>query len=91
MHVKVRKIENCGNLVGSVTIACDSELGELTLYNLSVINGSKGYFLSPPSRKGKDGKYYCDYYLTEADEILPQILKELGLSGGKKKWSKNNG
>lgn len=88
MEVKVRKIENCGSLVGGVTITCDSEVGELTLYNLRVIKGSKGYFLAAPSRKGKDGSYYSEYCLADVDEILPEILKELGLSEDKKKWSK---
>ena len=88
MEVKVRKIENCDNFVGSVTVTCDSEVGELTLYNLKVMKGRKGYFLATPSRKGKDGQYYSEYYLADVDEILPEILKELGLSEDKKKWSK---
>lgn len=88
MEVKVRKIENCDNFVGSVTIRCDSEVGKLYLYNLKVMKGSKGYFLAPPSRKGKDGSYYTEYYLEDVDEILPKILKELGVSEEKKKWGK---
>lgn len=88
MEVKVRKIENCGNFVGSVTIRCDSEVGKLYLYNLKVMKGSKGYFLASPSRKAADGNYYSEYYLEGADEILPGILKSLGLSGDNKKWGK---
>lgn len=88
MVVKVRKNEGQGNFVGSVSITCDSEVGEITLYNAKVVKGSKGYFLAPPSIKGKDGKYYNEYYLADANEILPEILKELGLSEDKKKWGK---
>ena len=88
MEVKVRKVENCGNLVGSVVIKCDSEIGEIALYNLRVIKGTKGYFLAPPARKGEDGKYYNEYYLAYGEELIPEILKELGLSEEKKKWGK---
>lgn len=88
MEVKVRKIDNCDNFVGSVTIRCDSEVGKLYLYNLKVMKGSKGFFLTSPSRKASDGKYYSEYYLEDADEILPEILKRLGLSEDNKKWGK---
>lgn len=89
MEVKVRKIENCGNLVGSVSINMDSEIGEVTLHGIKVLETSNGYMVVPPSYKGSDGKYYSHYYAKDLPELKEQILNELGLAEKKnKKWSK---
>lgn len=87
MEVKVRKIDNCGNLVGSVSINMDSEIGEVTLHGIKVLETSQGYMLAAPSYKGSDGKYYSHYYAKEMGELKEQVLKELGLTE-KKKWGK---
>lgn len=87
MEVNVRKIENCGNLVGIVSIKMDSEIGEVTLYGIKVLETSSGYMLAAPSYKGSDGKYYSHYFAKELIELKDQVLKELGLAE-KKKWSK---
>lgn len=87
MVVKVRKIENCGNLVGSVSIEMDTEIGEVTLYGIKVLETSNGYMVAAPSYKGSDGKYYSHYYAKELAELKDQVLKELGLTE-KKKWGK---
>lgn len=87
MEVNVRKIENCGNLVGSVSINMDSEIGEVTLHGIKVLETSQGYMLAAPSYKGSDGKYYSHYYAKEMGELKEQVLKELGLTE-KKKWGK---
>lgn len=87
MEVNVRKIENCGNLVGSVSIKMDSEIGEVTLHGIKVLETSRGYMLTAPSYKGSDGKYYSHYYEKELEELKEQVLKELGLAE-KKKWGK---
>lgn len=89
MEVKVRKIKNCGNLVGSVSIEMDSEIGEVTLHGIKVLETSKGYMVVPPSYRGGDGKYYSHYYAKDLNELKDQILEELGLGEKKnKKWSK---
>jgi DNA-binding cell septation regulator SpoVG len=48
---------------------------------MTVVEGKNGDFLSFPSRKGKDGKYYsiCWARLSEDDqkEIIAAIEKEL--------------
>lgn len=87
MEVNVRKIENCGNLVGSVSINMDSEIGEVTLHGIKVLETSQGYMLAAPSYKGSDGKYYSHYYAKEMGDLKEQVLKELGLTE-KKKWGK---
>ena len=87
MTVKVKKIENCGNLVGSVSIEMDTEIGKVTLYGIKVLETSKGYMLAAPSYKGSDGKYYSHYYAKDLSELKGEVLKELGITE-KKKWSK---
>lgn len=87
MEVNVRKIENCGNLVGSVSIKMDTEIGEVALHGIKVLETSSGYMLAAPSYKGSDGKYYGHYYAKELVELKDQVLKELGLAE-KKKWGK---
>ena len=87
MEVNVRKIENCGNLVGSVSIKMDTEIGEVALHGIKVLETSRGYMLAAPSYKGSDGKYYSHYYAKGMEELKEQVLKELGLTE-KKKWGK---
>ena len=87
MEVKVKKIENCGNLVGSVSIKMDTEIGEVTLHGIKVLETSRGYMLAAPSYKGSDGKYYSHYYAKDLDELKEGVLKELGITE-KKKWGK---
>lgn len=53
------------------------------LYNLKLCEGRDGYFIAPPSTKGKDGKYYNQYtvYLSQEDEqrMIEDVLKEAGV------------
>lgn len=89
MVVKVRKIKNCGNLVGSVSIEMDTEIGEVTLYGIRVLEKSNGYMVAAPSYKGSDGKYYSYYYAKDLNELKDEILDKLGQEEKKnKKWSK---
>lgn len=87
MEVNVKKIENCGNLVGSVSIKMDTEIGEVTLYGIKALETSGGYILAAPTYKGSDGKYYSHYYAKDLGELKGEVLKELGITE-KKKWSK---
>ena len=53
------------------------------LYNLKLCEGRDGYFIAPPSTKGKDGKYYNQYavYLSQEDEnrMIEDVLKAAGV------------
>lgn len=62
----------------SDTVIAFSLLGNgLGLYNLKVVNGSKGKFVSTPQTKGKDGSWYDQYavYFAEGDQA--KIIKKV--------------
>lgn len=54
-----------------------------SLYNMKLVNGKKGYFITPPSVKGVNGVYYNQYaiYLTEEDEkdLIDSVLLAAGV------------
>lgn len=54
-----------------------------SLYNMKLVNGKKGYFITPPSVKGSNGAYYNQYaiYLTEEDEksLIDSVLVAAGV------------
>lgn len=54
-----------------------------SLYNMKLVNGKKGYFITPPSVKGVNGVYYNQYaiYLTEEDEkdLINSVLLAVGV------------
>lgn len=58
-----------------------------SLYNMKLVNGKKGYFITPPSIKGSNGAYYNQYaiYLSEEDEksLIDSILAAAGVEGAK--------
>ena len=47
----------------------------VTIYGVRVVDGSNGAFLSMPSRKGSDGKYY--YQANIIDEDIKSALLDL--------------
>lgn len=53
----------------------------VTVYGCNVVEGKNGDFISFPSYKGKDGKYYNHAYIPLTDEeqegILLDVEKEL--------------
>lgn len=63
------------------TVFADIVINGITIYGMTVVEGKNGDFLSFPSRKGNDGKYYsiCWARLSEEDqkEIIAAIEKEL--------------
>lgn len=68
----------------SIVFALDVEIAEdrmLTIYNCRVIAGKRGNFISFPSRKGKDGKYYGYVFLKlsdkEQEEIIEAVMEKL--------------
>lgn len=54
-----------------------------SLYNMKLVNGKNGYFITPPSVKGINGVYYNQYaiYLTEEDEknLIDTVLVAAGV------------
>lgn len=53
-----------------------------SLYNMKLVNGKNGYFITPPSVKSNNGAYYNQYaiYLTEKDEqdLIDSVLEAAG-------------
>lgn len=54
------------------SVSCDVSLSVakaelVTIYGIRVVEGKKGKFLSMPSRKGSDGKYYLHAYIADED------------------------
>lgn len=54
-----------------------------SLYNMKLVNGNNGYFITPPSVKGSNGAYYNQYaiYLSEEDEksLIDSVLVAAGV------------
>lgn len=54
------------------SVSCDVTLSVakaelVTIYGIRIVEGKKGKFLSMPSRKGSDGKYYSHAYIADED------------------------
>lgn len=58
-----------------------------SLYNMKLVNGKNGYFITPPSVKSYNGAYYNQYaiYLTEEDEksLINSVLVAAGVKEAK--------
>lgn len=54
-----------------------------SLYNMKLVNGKNGYFITPPSVKSNNGAYYNTYaiYLAEEDEknVIDSVLVAAGV------------
>lgn len=62
----------------SDTVTAFSLLGNgLGLYNLKVVNGSKGKFVATPQTKGKDGSWYDQYAVYFSDDDQAKIIKKV--------------
>ena len=51
------------------------KINDITINNCKVIEGKNGDFISFPSYKGSDGKYYNHVYIKLSDSDLKDILK----------------
>ena len=49
----------------------------VTIYGCRYVEGSKGDFISFPSKKGKDGKYYNHCYVPFTAEQVKYIAEEI--------------
>lgn len=59
------------------TVFADVVLNGITIYGMTVVEGKNGDFLSFPSRKGNDGKYYSICWARLSDEDQKNILAEI--------------
>ena len=61
------------------SVAIDLDVNGVSIYNAVLREGKNGMFVSWPSRKGKDNKYYSHVFvkLSEADikSIIEQVEK----------------
>ena len=70
----VKKTWTDGKVSADVTLSIGkAEL--VSIYGIRVVDGSNGAFLSMPSRKGSEGKYY--YQANINDEDIKSALLEL--------------
>lgn len=53
----------------------------VSLYNVRLVGGSKGRFISASQHKGSDGRWYNDYglYISEDDQkkLIDEVLAQL--------------
>ena len=59
------------------TVYFDMDVNGVMIYGCKVIEGSKGDFVSFPSHKGKDCKYYNYAYIKLSDEDTAAIVKQV--------------
>lgn len=59
------------------TIAIDLEVNGVSIYNATLRDSKNGMFVSFPSRKGKDGKYYSHVYVKFSPEDINDIVEQV--------------
>lgn len=55
----------------------DVEINGVTIYGCKVVEGKNGDFISFPSHKGKDDKYYSHAYIKLTDEQTKEIISQV--------------
>lgn len=55
----------------------DMKLNGISLYNCRVVEGKNGDFISFPSYKGNDGKYYSHYWAKLSEETTKEIIAKV--------------
>lgn len=72
LEIKVTRVKQFDN-------ACmfDMTVNGVSIYGCRLIEGKKGYFVSFPSRKGKDGKYYSYTYVKLEDQDVQTIIDQI--------------
>lgn len=59
------------------SVAIDMEINGVSIYNSTLREGKNGMFVSFPSRKGKDGKYYSHVYVKLSEEDIKSIVEQV--------------
>lgn len=88
MNIKTKKSEAAeavknvikvtrGHVFDDGTIAFDMEVNGVSIYNSTLREGKNGQFVSFPSRKAKDGKYYSHCYVKLTEEDTKTIIEQL--------------
>lgn len=68
------RVERVRKIPGS-SIITFSLLGKgLGLYNLKIVNGSRGEFIAMPATKGTDGNYYNQFAVYFSDDDAARII-----------------
>ena len=66
------------------TVFFDLTINGIKIYGCTVVEGKKGDFISFPSKKGKDDKWYSIVYArlsnSDQDIILSEIEKQLNVN-----------
>jgi DNA-binding cell septation regulator SpoVG len=55
----------------------DVDINGVTIYGCKVVEGKNGDFISFPSHKGKDGKYYNHAYIKLSDDQSKEIISQV--------------
>lgn len=58
-------------------VTADIEFNGVTIYGCRVVEGENGDFISFPSRKGNDGKYYSYAYIHLGESEMKAIIEEI--------------
>lgn len=66
-----------GHVFDNGVIAFDMEVNGVMIYNNTLREGKKGTFVSFPSRKGKDDKYYAHAYVKLSEEDTKNIIEQI--------------
>ena len=66
-----------GHVFDDGTVAFDMEVNGVSIYNSTLREGKNGQFVSFPSRKAKDGKYYSHVYVKLSEEDVADIIEQL--------------
>ena len=88
MNIKTKKAENKeevknvikvtrGHVFDDGSVAFDMEVNGVSIYNSILREGKNGQFVSFPSRKGKDGKYYSHVFVKLSEEDTKSIVEQL--------------
>ena len=66
-----------GHVFDDGSVAFDMEVNGVSIYNSTLREGKNGQFVSFPSRKAKDGKYYSHVYVKLSEEDIADIIEQL--------------
>ena len=59
------------------TITFDMTVNGVSIYGCKIAEGKNGQFVSFPSRKGKDGKYYSYAYIALSEDEQKEIFEQI--------------
>ena len=90
MEARIYPLKNSGNLLATASI----EIEGIVIRGFKIVKGKGSNFVSWPSQKGKDGKYYDLVYALDGDtrnDIDDRILDEFDDEMKKQKGRRGRG